>query len=95
MVLLRQAKLLFQIFDQLLEALRGDGVIAQGSRPLGCSKRRSSSFRSLFSIMATHSSQLRRRSGTIVHSFSASFFLEAERANLPVKLPKLNVAIDN
>ena len=35
MVLHRQAKLLFQIFDQLLEALRGDGVIAQGSRPLG------------------------------------------------------------
>ena len=31
----------------------------------------------------------------MVHSFSASFLLEAERANLPVKLPKLNVAIDN
>ena len=31
----------------------------------------------------------------MVHSFSASFLLEAERANLSVKLPKLNVAIDN
>ena len=33
--LLRQPKLFFQIFDQLLEALSGDGVVAQGSRPLG------------------------------------------------------------
>ena len=31
----------------------------------------------------------------MVHSFSASFLLEAERANLSVKLPKLDVAIDN
>jgi len=31
----------------------------------------------------------------MVHSFSASFWLEAERANLSVKLPMLNVAIDN
>src|SRR5882672_10640660 len=33
--LLRQPKLFFQIFDQLLEALCGDGVVSQGSRPLG------------------------------------------------------------
>jgi len=33
--LLRQPKLFFQIFDQLLEALSGDGVVSQGSRPLG------------------------------------------------------------
>jgi hypothetical protein len=31
----------------------------------------------------------------MVHNISASFLLEAERANLSVKLPKLNVAIDN
>ena len=31
----------------------------------------------------------------MVHSFSASFWLEAERANLSVKLPKLNVMIDS
>src|SRR5712692_4366562 len=33
--LLRQPKLFFQIFDQLIEALSGDGVVSQGSRPLG------------------------------------------------------------
>jgi hypothetical protein len=33
--LLRQSMLFFQIFDQLLEALGGDGVVSQGSRPLG------------------------------------------------------------
>jgi hypothetical protein len=33
--LLRQPKLLLQFFHQLLEALCGDGVVAQGSCPLG------------------------------------------------------------
>jgi hypothetical protein len=31
----------------------------------------------------------------MVHSFSASFLLEAEQGNLSVKLPKLNVMINS
>jgi len=46
--LLRQPKLFFQIFDQLLEALSGDGVISQGSRPLGLLQPPLKFFRSLF-----------------------------------------------
>jgi hypothetical protein len=43
--LLREPKLFFQIFDQLLEALGGDGVVKPAAR-LACSSLRSS--RSLF-----------------------------------------------
>jgi hypothetical protein len=93
--LLRQPKLFFQIFDQLLEALSGDGVISQGSRPLGLLQPPLKFFPvALFDHGDTLLS-IRRGSGAMVHSFSASFLLEAERANLSVKLPKLNVAIDN
>jgi hypothetical protein len=33
--LFRFPELLFQIFDQLQEALCGDGIVDQGGRPLG------------------------------------------------------------
>ena len=93
--LLRQPKLFFQIFDQLLEALSGDGVVAQVSRPLGLLQPPLKFFSvALFNHGDTLLS-IRRGSGAMVHRFSASFWLEAERANLSVKLPKLNVAIDN
>ena len=93
--LLRQPKLFFQIFDQLLEALSGDGVVSQGSRPLGLLQPPLKFFSvALFNHGDTLLS-IRRGSGAMVHSFSASFLLEAERANLSVKLPKLNVVIDN
>ena len=93
--LLRQSKLFFQIFDQLLEALGGDGVVSQGSRPLGLLQPPLKFFSVALFIHGDTLLSIRRGSGAIVQSFSASFWLEAERANLSVKLPKLNVAIDN
>jgi hypothetical protein len=93
--LLRQPKLFFQIFDQLLEALSGDGVVSQGSRPLGLLQPPLKFFSVALFIHGDTLLSIRRGSGAMVHSFSASFWLEAERANLSVKLPKLNVAIDN
>ena len=93
--LLREPKLFFQIFDQLLEALSGDGVVSQGSRPLGLLQP---PLKFLSVALFNHGDTLlsiRRGSGAMVHSFSVSFLLKAERANLSVKLPKLNVMIDS
>ena len=58
--LLRQPKLFFQIFDQLLEALSGNGVVSQGSRPLGLVQPSLKFFSvALFNHGDTHSSQFK------------------------------------
>jgi|SRR5450631_2054019 hypothetical protein len=70
------------------------GSFPKAAARLACSSLRSSSFGRSFNHGDTLLSII-RGSGAMVHNISASFLLEAERANLSVKLPKLIVAIDN
>jgi len=64
------SELLFQISDQLRRRSVVTGSLNKATARLACSKRRSGSFRSLFSTTGDTPSSVRRGTGAIVSRFS-------------------------